>query len=134
MFKTFLINLLFKLLGNSNTRLYNIQYLFGASTFNHTGRRAKWEKALFRLYKDKDLLDYLYYHAESDKEAVFRNSSTSDLSKGARLRTLFIIYSARRAYLEQRKRKVNKAEDISNINTEIKNIDVGYKKIVNIIK
>lgn len=129
--KNFLINMLFRLLGSSNSRLYNIQYLFGASTHSHETRKAKWEHALVRLYKDKDLLDYLYYQSESDKENIFRGVQTAELSRGARIRTLFLIFSARRAYEEYLKAKKSNAEAKESHNEEIKKINNIYKKVVN---
>lgn len=131
--KNLLINLLFRLLGNTTYRLYSIQYLFGTSTFNHETRKRNWEKALIRLYRDKDLLDFLYYQSESDKENVFKGKINSDLAKGARIRTLFLIYSARRAYelsWKQKRSGVKKEESDENL----KELSKVYKGLTSVDK
>lgn len=130
--KKYLISLLFKMLGNSHLQVYNIGYLFGASTASHNLRKAKWQKALARLYKDKDLLDFLYYQIESDKENVFRGKINADLSKGARIRTLFLVYSARKAYEEMRKLKRSSASEKSEIDSEIQAVTKSYKTLTDI--
>jgi len=132
MIRNFLINLIFKLLGNSNTKTYKIQYLFGITSGSHESRKKRWEKALIRLWKDKDILDYLFYQSESDKEIVFKAKTSKDLSRGARLRTLFIVYSARRAYEESRKNKRSNATERGEVDSDIKNVQSIYKTLVNI--
>lgn len=126
------INLLFRILGNSTARLYNIQYLYGASTQNHEARKRRWEKALTRLWKDKDMLDFLFYQAESDKENIFRGKIKADLSRGARIRTLFIVHSAHKAYLETIKSKRSNATEKSETDTEIRKTEKAYKQLVDI--
>lgn len=130
--KTALINFLFRLLGNTNSRPYTIGYLFGSTTQNHEARKKRWEKSLARLWKDKDLLDYLYYQAESDKENIFRGKINSDLSRGARIRTLFIVYSARRAFMNELKAKRTSAQDKSDTDVESKKVAQVYKQLVDI--
>jgi hypothetical protein len=95
--KHLFISILFRLLDTS-TRHYNVQYLFGVADGSFEKRKKKWERALARVWSDKDLLDFFYYQSEADKENVFRGKTRKELSVGARLRTLFIVYSARRAY------------------------------------
>lgn len=124
----FLINLLFTLLGNSNTQLYSIQYLFGVSTYSHEARKKRWEKALARVWKDKDLIDYLYYQAEADKENVFKGKIAKDLSRGARIRTLFLVYSARMAYENSTKDKTANEK----VESEIKKVGKTYRDLVDI--
>lgn len=124
-----LANLLFRLLGESQTRVYGTQYLFGASTFNHKGRVKRWEKALVRLYHDKDLLDFLYYQAEADKENLFRGKISPEVARGARIRTLFIVHSARLSYLENRKRGKSAGEN-ERVDEEIAEQKKVYQKIV----
>jgi len=130
--KNFIINLLFSLLGNSTGKIHNIQYLFGASTSGHTARKKRWEKALARMYKDKDMLDFLYYHAESDKETVFKGKLDTNLSRGARIRTLFIVHQAHRAYEEIIKRKRSNANEVESKNKIIKKLSDVYKSLVDI--
>ena len=130
--QNFIINLLFRLLGNSNTKLYNIQYLYGASTFNHEGRKKRWQNALARMYRDKDLIDYFYYQAEGDKENIFQGKISKDLSRGARIRTFFIVRSAHLAYLEQRKKRKTSAEEKSEMSDEIEEVKGSYKQVANI--
>lgn len=132
MFKQFVINLLFRLLGNSNRQLHKIGYLFGVSTTGHAARKKKWENALIRLWKDKDLLDYLYYQAESDKENYFQGKVAGDLSRGARIRTLFLIYSARRAYDNKVKDKVTNATDKAEADRNGAELQKVYKDLTNI--
>lgn len=132
MFRNFLINLLFRLLGNSDSKnLYSVSYLFGKNVAGHEGRKLRWEKALVRLWKDKSMLDYLYYQAENDKEAVWRGKLDRKLSQGARIRTLFIVKSARVAYEKSLKSGAN-PDVASEQDEEIKNVDKSYKEIVDI--
>lgn len=134
MFRHFLINLLFWLLGNTYTRQYNIPYLFGASTSSHASRKKKWENALAAAYKNKDLLDFLFYQAESDKENVFKGKIHADIARGARIRTLFIVYSMRQAAQVQRIGKVDGAEEKSTHQQELAGIQKAYKSSVDISK
>lgn len=131
MLRNIVINLLFRLLGNSHEQLHSIGYLFGATTSTHESRKNRWEKALVRLWQDKDLLDFLYYQAESDKEVFFKGKVGGELSKGARIRTLFIVYSAHRAYKQLRKKKKSPSE-IDSINQDIKKVGDVYNKLVDI--
>jgi len=89
----------------------------------------KWQKALARMYMDKDLMDYLYYQAESDKERVFQGNVSNEISKGARIRTFFLVRSARLAYLEQRKLRKVSAEEKSQVSEEIQEVEESYKQI-----
>lgn len=129
--KEILIKLLFRLLGHTTSSLYNIQYLFGATTLNHEGRRKNWERALARMWKDKDLLDFLYYQAETDKENVWRGKIDKKLSQGARIRTLFLVYSAKRAYLQTIKKKQS-PDDKSDTSQELNKVEKLYKTVTNI--
>lgn len=133
--RNLLIVLLFRLLGNSNvrpTKAFNVQYLFGANTTSHEARRKRWEKALARLWTDKDLLDYFFYQAESDKENVWRGKISPDLSRGARIRTLFFVYSARRAWEEMRRNKSANATERADSESEIKRVKKVYDALVDI--
>jgi len=124
---TTLINLLFRLLGEHHSRLYRIDYLFGATTSGHKARQKRWNNALVRVYKDKDLLDFLYYQMESDKEKLVTGKVRADLSRGARVRTAFIAYSAKRAYeqmiLERRIRPDEKTTQVERMNELQKQYD-----------
>lgn len=124
-----IIQLLFWLLGNTYTKLYSISYLFGATTQNHESRKKKWERALARMWKNKDLLDFLFYQAESDKEAVFRGKIRKELSVGARIRTLFIIYSAHRAYESQIKNRT--PDESEQASKKLGKVGKVYKEITN---
>ena len=128
----FLIRTLFRLLGNTYTRQRNIPYLFGVSTTPHEKRKKRWERALARLYKDKDLLDFLFYQAESDKENIFRGKIRADLSRGARLRTLFLVHSAHKAYLRQGGRAKEGADAKASNVEEMQRLDKAYKEAVDI--
>lgn len=130
--KDLIIILLFRLLGCTDTRLFNIQYLFGASTGNHESRKKRWEKALLRLWRDKDMLDYLYYQSESDKEMIFQGKLDRKLSQGARIRTLFIVYSAKMAYQKMLKSKRSTASDKAEADEEIQTTGTIYKKLVSV--
>lgn len=129
--KHFLIDLLLKLLG-FNHRNFKVDYLFGATDLDQESRKKRWEHALKRLWQDKDLLDYLYYQSEADKENAFRGKVSKDLVKGARLRTLFIVYQAKRAYLNKLKAKKETAEEQSFSDEELKKVDETYKKLVDV--
>ena len=129
--RNFLINILFRLLGNNFNKVYSIQYLFGATTINHETRKKKWEKALARMWKDKDLLDYLYYQTESDKENAFKGKAGKDLVRGARIRTLFIIYQAHKAALMMRSRGKN-SDELEDVKKDIQKVDKMYKEITDI--
>ncbi len=120
--KNLLINLLFKLLGNSYTQSFSIQYLFGLSTISHDARKKKWENALVRMWKDKDMLDFLFYQSESDKEQVFKGKINANLSKGARIRTLFLVYSAHKAFQQSLKKKGIEIDEDKKISDTYKNL------------
>ena len=128
--KDLIIDFLFRLLGNSNTRLHDVQYLFGVSTTSHKARQRRWEQSLMRLWKDKDMLDYLYYQSESDKEKVFKGKLNKDLLRGARIRTLYLVYAAHRAYEETIKR--SNAQERGEKDTAIKELTRIYKKLVDV--
>jgi len=126
-----IINLLFKLLGNTNIELFKIKYLFGGKISNED-RKRRWENALIRVWKDKDLLDWLYYQAESDKERAWQGKIDKGLSQGARIRTMFIVYSAHRAYEERVKGRSNEGQEQANQDKEIKNVKDVYNSLVDI--
>jgi hypothetical protein len=71
------------------------------------------------------MLDFLFYQAESDKEQVFKGKINTDLSKGARIRTLFLVYSAHRAFEKSLKTKGGDIE-------EEKKISNAYKSLVDV--
>lgn len=129
--KEILIKSLFRLLGHTTSNIYSVQYLFGATTLNHEGRRKNWERALARMWKDKDLLDFLYYQAETDKENVWRGKIDKKLSQGARIRTLFLVYSAKRAYLQTIKKKQS-PDDRADTGQELSKVEQIYKKTIDI--
>lgn len=125
-----LLNILFVLFGNTRSRTFNIPYLFGATTQNHETRKKRWNRALIRLYKDKDLLDFLYYQSEVDKENVFRKKKMADLSRGARVRTLFLVYSARRAYEESLRGKNLSGQAKADHDKEVSKLSKAYRETV----
>lgn len=125
-----LINLLFKLIGFKHEKINSIGYLFGATTINHESRQKKWNRALARLWKDKEMLDYLYYQAEADKENAWRGNTDKRLIQGARMRTLYVVYQAHKAYLEESKSKTPDSKDFKL--KEKKEVESIYKKLTNI--
>lgn len=127
--RQFLISLLFRLLGNSYQRQYKIPYLFGATNASHEARKRKWEHALVRLWRDKDLLDFLYYQAESDKENIVRGQIRLDLARGARVRTLFIVHSAHRAFLAQRHAKLEEGQAKADTSKDMKALHNVYQEV-----
>lgn len=129
-----LINLLFRLLGNTYTQVYNIQYLFGASTQSHEARKKKWELALARMWKDKDLIDFLYYQCEADKENIFRGKISKELSQGARIRTLFLVYSARKAYNNQTRKKTDNPNEREEQDEDTRELQKVYNQMVDVQK
>lgn len=130
--KNLFINILFTLLDHSHYKLYNISSLFGAQNTNHQTRKRKWEKALVRLYNDKDLLDYLYYQSESDKEKAWRGKVDKKTAQGARLRTLHIVYSARRAYENTRSSKQNPGQHRQELQSKLSELGKTYQEVVDI--
>lgn len=128
--RQFLVSLLFRLLDTS-ARHYNINYLFGVADGSFDKRKKKWERALARVWTDKDLLDFLYYQAEADKEVVFRGKTRKELSVGARLRTLFIVYSARRAYEVTRTQKT--PDERESVDKENRNVAKIYKELTDVL-
>ena len=134
MFKNFLIQLLFRLLLGKEDTVHKVQYLFGASSSNHEKRKLKWKKALVRVWKDKDLLDYFFYQSESDKEKVFQGKIDRNISVGARIRTLFLVYSAQMAYLESLKANRSTATDKAEVDAEIKKVSSVYKELVSVVE
>lgn len=131
MIKNKLINLLDRLIGISPVQLYSIGYLFGATNQSHDARKARWEKALARLWRDKDMLDFLYYQAESDKEVAWRGKTDKRLSQGARLRTLFIVRSAHLAY-EKSLGKRGGPDEKDDALSELQKVGKIYKDLTNI--
>lgn len=105
------IKLLFKLLGNTTSDRYEINYLFGGSTSGHETRKKTWGHALARLWQDKPMMDFLYYQAENDKENVWNGKIDKKAAQGARIRTMFIVYQAQRAYNERVKANLDKRSD-----------------------
>lgn len=130
--KTWIINLLFKMLGNSNTEIYNIGYLFGSNTSGHESRKRRWEKALARAWNDKDFMDYLFYQAESDKEKIFQGKIRADLSRGARIRTLFFAFSARRAHEASLRTKRSTATEKAEADADSRKTDRIYRELVDV--
>src|SRR5689334_16764795 len=132
--RNFLIRLLSSLLGidNTNFKLHSIGYLFGLTTMNHEARKKRWKKALIRLWKDKDLLDYFYYQAEADKENIFKGKVRADLSRGARLRTLFFVHDAQQAFLESLRSKRGNATDQEIGDNKTKQLKGVYKSVVDV--
>jgi len=128
------INILFRLLGNTTTRIHDIPYLFGASTATHALRVRKWEKALAMIWKNKDFLDFLFYQSESDKESAWKGKLDKRLVQGARIRTLFIIHSAHRANEEILRSKRSSAEEVSEATKNINKLTKIYTKIVDVNK
>lgn len=124
----FIIKILFWLLGHSTKQQFDIPYLFGATTATHDTRKSRWEKALSAVWKNKDFLDWLYYQCESDKENIFRGKIRADLSRGARLRTLFIVYSARLAY----ERRIASKKGSENAVENISKVGKTYKKLTDV--
>ena len=78
------------------------------------------------------MVDYLYYQSESDKENVFKGKIRADLSRGARIRTLFLIYSARMAFENSVKIKQVDANDKGESDKEIKKVGKTYHDLVDI--
>lgn len=126
-----LIKLLFWLLGQNNIGSQKIQYLFG-DTKGHEQRRKRWKNALNRLWKDKDLIDYLQYQAEIDKEKVFQGKVDINLSRGARIRTLFLVYQAQMAYLESIRSHRSMASDKTETEHEMKKLSQVYKELADV--
>ena len=131
--RDFLINFLFVLLGMRKTQIYSLASLFGKNISAHESRKNRWERALIRLWNDKDLLDFLYYQAESDKEVAFKSKVNKDLTRGARLRTLYIVYSAQRAYrlMLQNNKSISASEKVLR-EKKTREVGVVYKKLVDI--
>ena len=86
------------------------------------------------MWKDKDLLDFLYYQAEADKENVFQGKVSRDLSRGARIRTLFLVFSARRAYEISRRGKSKDGDSRDGVEKELKETTRVYKDLTDIDK
>lgn len=84
-------------------QLFEVDRLFGRVDESALGaKKEQWEEALARVFEDRDFLDYLFYQANADKERIFRGASKSALIRGARWRTLSLVYTMHRAFLEQR--------------------------------
>lgn len=133
MLKDLAIRILFLLLGNyPKPEGEDIGFLFGRRAISDEESRAKrWRYALARIYADKNFLDFLYYHAEKDKERVFRGVDEK-IMRGARVRTLFIVYSAKMAYNELRKNKTLSPDKRAEKEKEIFKTKEVYKKLVDI--
>jgi hypothetical protein len=130
-FQELLIGIIFRLLGNTMepVKTGNLQYLFALSKKGHEGRKKRWERALAKLYKDKDMLDFLFYQAEVDKENAWAGRISREAAQGARIRTLFIVKQAHMAYI--RSLGSEKTRDAGNRMLE-RERDLGdaYKKTV----
>lgn len=121
------------LLGARKTQLYSLSFLFDKNAGAHASRKKRWEKALIRLWNDKDLLDFLYYQAESDKEVAFKGKINKDLARGARIRTLYIVYLGHKAYrtMLQNSKDIGATEKANRRQKTLK-VDRTYKKLVDI--
>ena len=127
-----LSNLLERRIGYKNARLYNIQYLFGASTATHERRKKRWNRALINVYKNKDFIDFLYYQAESDKEKIFQGKLEKRMLQGARLRTLFVVYQARIAYENMIRERRSNATEKAESQEAMGKIKKVYKALVDV--
>ncbi len=131
--KNFCINLLFKLLGNTCDAEFPIKSLFGvASDVSHASRKKRWEKALARAWRDKDLMDFLYYQQEADKENAWKRKVDPLRAQGARVRTLFIVHSAKRASLEMLSKKRTDGEARGEHTNEVNKDKSVYNAVVDI--
>lgn len=134
MIRDILIRLLFRLLGNGyRGKRDDIPYLFGATTMSKEARRKRWDKSLYRLYRDKNLLDYLFYLSEGDKENVFNGKVDKRLAQGARIRTLFLVYSARQVALKRNMHNPRvEPDDASEDGKELSSLASVYKKVTGV--
>ncbi len=106
--RKFLIKLLFKLLDEKESNLFELTALFDINSFSkRKSKKEFWRKGLKQAYKNKGLVDFLYYQSEADKEKVWRGKSNPDIVRGQRLRTLYLINEMRKAY-EQDEPQVTK--------------------------
>jgi len=127
MFKRFLIKILFRLI-ESGDPIFEVGFLFGKKRKDAEIKKDRWKKALAQMYGNSNFLDYLLYQSESDKERIFRGKSNQDMARGARARTLFIVYSMRMAHLDGLKpQNANEKKDIQKEKLETVR---DYKKVV----
>jgi hypothetical protein len=128
-----LIRILFRLLGNySYQEPFFVQTIFGRNNpATAQKRRKRWENGLVGLWHNKDLIDFLFYQAECDKENVWRNKHR-ELAQGARIRTLFLVKQAREAHLNRGVSKSMKPEEQDQVRAEIREGKEAYKKVVDI--
>lgn len=111
--------------------LFEIDYLFHKETdAKQEQRKKRWQKALARLYRDSAMLDYLYYQIATDKERIFRGKSSREMTKGARQRTLFLIYQAKMSYLEEQQKKTQTADEKKVLNKEKIKTQNNYNKLI----
>jgi hypothetical protein len=134
MIKDLIIRILFRLLGNEHQDLYSIGYLFGENKdLDFKARQNRWNNALARVWKNKNFLDFLYYQAETDKEKYWKGKVGKDYIQGARIRTLYIVYSAQKAYKEiQKQNKKTTGERLKQVNKQMVDDNANYKKTVDI--
>ena len=108
--------------------IFEVGFLFGKKREEAEKQKNKWKIALAKAYQNKDFLDYLLYQSESDKERIFRGKSNQDMARGARARTLFIVYSMRMAYLDGLKpQNANEKKEVQKEKLETVR---DYKKVV----
>lgn len=130
--KNILINILFKLLGESDN-LYEIDALFGnKSKASWHARQSRWKIALANLFRNKDLLNYFYYQVANDKERIFRNVSNTDMVRGARMRILFVIHQAQMAYLKEKQKRINNPTEKKEIQKEIIESQQNYNNLTKV--
>jgi hypothetical protein len=114
--KHLIITFLFWLIGETiNPKSFKVGYIFDIELKPEI-RKKKWERALLKLWHDKDMLDFLFYQSESDKEKAWKCKKPKEWYFGTRARTLFLVYQAHRAFLKSRSKPT---EDLDKIYKDI---------------
>ena len=126
--RNLILKLLFRLLGERGGNLTELNNLFGQDS-GFEARTNRWKRALASAYQNKDLLDYLKYQTQTDLERVFRGKSNQDMVRGARMRTLFIVFQMRIAYLKESQRVKQTASEKKELEKVVQTLKVAYSKL-----
>lgn len=126
------IDFLFRLLGNYSKPTDGLSLLFTGKNAMHDVRKKNWQRGLASIWENKAFIDFLFYQAEADKENAWRGKVKKEITQGARVRTLFIVYQAQKAHMSIRQGKGGTPDAKDTMVKRIQAFDKTYQKTVDI--